>query len=197
MTEHVRYDSPEAATYKTGIEGWVSRDGHFYGKDEHMARWAGATHLICKDCGQEYARGSWCVPCRRRKEQEKFLAYPEVPYADAEYPLCLFADDRFFWDEDDLLDYMADLNDTEGDAADLEVVTTKPGRLHLIDTDHWCDDLPEDGLPDTITQKMEELNEAIRATGPLSWWADNKRVDIAPLLAKLAAEKAAESEKTQ
>lgn len=185
-TSVVRYDSPEAATYKTGIEGWVSRDGHFYGKDEHMARWAGCTHLICKDCGQEHPRNSWCQPCHNRKRQEKFLAFPEIPYAEAEYPLCVFDDDRFFWDEVELLDYMADLDDPDT----LQIVTTKPGHLHLIDADIWSDDLPEDGkLPDEVARKVDELNAAIRAAGPVAWWAADNRVDITPLVEVIEKER--------
>ena len=57
----VMYDSPEAATYRTDIKGWVSRDGHFYGDNgpsaEHGARWSGCTHMNCK-CGTSMRKES-------------------------------------------------------------------------------------------------------------------------------------------
>lgn len=34
----IMFDSPEAATYRTDIKGWVSRDGRYYGEDERGAR---------------------------------------------------------------------------------------------------------------------------------------------------------------
>ena len=37
-------ESPEAAEYRTDISGWVSCNGNYYGKDERMARYDGATH---------------------------------------------------------------------------------------------------------------------------------------------------------
>lgn len=47
----IMYDTPAAAMYRTGIEGWVSSDGHFFGKGEraeHLARYSGSTHHKCE-----------------------------------------------------------------------------------------------------------------------------------------------------
>jgi hypothetical protein len=43
----VMMDSDEAASIQT-VTGWVDRHGRFWGKDEHQARWCGATHRKCK-----------------------------------------------------------------------------------------------------------------------------------------------------
>ena len=43
--------SDKAATYCTGLTGWVSRDGYYFGdnKDsENMAKYKGSTHRSCK-----------------------------------------------------------------------------------------------------------------------------------------------------
>ncbi|KGB00537.1 hypothetical protein DR73_495 [Enterobacteriaceae bacterium ATCC 29904] len=37
----VMMDSPEAASIQT-LTGWVDRQGRYWGKDEHQARWCGA-----------------------------------------------------------------------------------------------------------------------------------------------------------
>ncbi|WP_244858805.1 hypothetical protein [Pseudomonas sp. B2021] len=43
----VMYEPPQAASIQT-VTGWVGADGRFWGKDEHMARWCGATHRHCE-----------------------------------------------------------------------------------------------------------------------------------------------------
>jgi len=45
MKEIIKYDSPDSAKYVKNIEGWVSKNGKFFGKDEHIARWDGCTHV--------------------------------------------------------------------------------------------------------------------------------------------------------
>ena len=52
--EVVMIDDPRAATLVT-VTGWRSRDGRFYGDNEHSARWAGCTHVkMCiRDRGRE------------------------------------------------------------------------------------------------------------------------------------------------
>ena len=64
-------ESTEAATFMK-VEGWVSRDGRFYGKDERTARWGGATHIYCRECGEPCPK-NWlvCEACREKKDKEK------------------------------------------------------------------------------------------------------------------------------
>jgi hypothetical protein len=59
--------SDEAAKFVTGISGWVSRDGHFCGNDERIARYIGSTHKLC-ECGNIVEK-MWikCDRCRARK----------------------------------------------------------------------------------------------------------------------------------
>ena len=69
--EKVMLDSPEAATFRTDIKGWVSRDGIFYGDkpdSERIARWAGCTHRKCEDCGADSPKSyTICEKCRTNK----------------------------------------------------------------------------------------------------------------------------------
>jgi hypothetical protein len=51
-------DSSEAAQYRTGLSGWVSRNGRYFGESEDMARYDGCTHVACQYCGLP-ARKGW------------------------------------------------------------------------------------------------------------------------------------------
>ena len=177
----IMYDSPEAATWKEGISGWVSRDGRFYGKDgEHMARWAGSTHRICETCGGQYETRSWCVPCHTKKRNEKFLSFP-VGKWDGETPLCLFDDDKYFFGED-VLDFLAD----EPEDEEFQICKCSPVYLHLIESDTWADDLPEDGeLPDAVAEAMDALNEAIKKAGPVAWTEMPVAIDLEDLRSRV------------
>lgn len=103
----IMYESPEAATFKTGISGWVSANGRFFGNGrdaENMARYDGCTHHIA-ECGHEAER-HWlaCSECRIKKDRERYFSYPVVEW-DGSTPIVIFDDDRYFFSEDDLLEY--------------------------------------------------------------------------------------------
>jgi hypothetical protein len=64
--------SPQAATFRTELEGWVSRHGIFYGDNEYAARFNGCTHGICA-CGQLREKNyASCKACRQATEDAKF-----------------------------------------------------------------------------------------------------------------------------
>jgi hypothetical protein len=190
----VMFDSAEAASYRTDIKGWVSRDGQYYGNDsgaERTARWAGCTHQRC-ECGNVFERGRVrCNSCQAKLDTEKYYALPMVEW-DGITPVCVFDDDRFFFDEDGLLDFMMECRDdarAQGCEPEVQIVLCEPGKLHLVDADNWCDDLPEDGeLPDEVATKLEELNDAIRNAPTFSWWAGKQRINLAPLWEQLDKE---------
>jgi len=174
----VLYDSPEAATFKTGIEGWVSRDGYFYGKDENLARYGGCTHKVCPECGTVYEKSSYCRPCHTKKRAETVAAFP-VERWNGETPLCLFDSETFFFG-DDVLDWLADHPE------DVLICKCKPGHLHQLDEDNWADDLPEDGeLPTEVSVALAALNAAIRTAPPSCWWPDDVAIDVADLRSRI------------
>ena len=179
VKEMVLYDAPEAATFKEGLKGWVSREGQYWGNDEHMARWCGATHKKCETCGSINEIRSYCRSCHDQKMDEKFDKYP-VEKWDGETPLCLFNSDTYFFD-DAILDYLADNPDKE-----LRICKCKPNYLGHVNEDNWCDDLPEDGeLPDEVVVALEALNKAILEAGPVSWYEDEIAIDVADLKSRL------------
>lgn len=168
--EKVFYDSPEAATYKTNIEGWVSRDGRFWGKDEHMARYNGSTHKLC-ECGQETEKHYLlCLGCRNAKSNERYESMPFKEW-DKETPLVLFHEDTYFFSEEDLLEYWAD-ND-EVALSELQLVICEPNHLREVSLDYWDDALPEDwewnDMDPQLAEMVKNLNRYIATLPPVSW----------------------------
>ncbi|MBK5541558.1 hypothetical protein JFV28_20180 [Pseudomonas sp. TH05] len=164
----IMYDAPEAASLQT-VTGWVSADGRFFGTDEDLARYCGATHRRC-DVNPEhqiYAVNSYCAECRQARRQAKFAAMPIKEWAGE--PLVIFDGDKYFLDEDSLRYYLID---SDIDLADLQLCICEPNYPSQIDpADHFCDDLPEDGeiRDDQLLAAFELLNEMIRQSEPLSW----------------------------
>lgn len=166
----VMRDSPEAATYRTDISGWVSRDGRYYGNDrgaEATARWAGCTHVACERCGATTEK-SWtkCRGCRDLMERERYDARPKAEW-DGEAYLYSEALDRYFPDMEEAEDTLE-----EGQRlADLMLVICKPNHVPQLEPDYCCDELPDDGegdVPDAVAEAMDAFNKAVAGI-VLSW----------------------------
>lgn len=171
----ILYDSPEAASIKTGLSGWVSSNGRYWGKDEHMARWDGCTHRKCQDCGAVHEKNwAYCPECYKKKRHEQFLSLPEVPFDKVE--CCkIWDDDTFFFSpEEDISEYCLN-NDIDPADLCLEVCEAKI-ELSKVGEDYWADELPEDhDLPPKIEEALNALNKAIKEHSPTVWWGCNKR----------------------
>lgn len=158
----IMYNSPEAATYRTNIEGWVNSEGRFWGKDEHMARWSGCTHKACA-CGKQMSKHyTKCEGCRNRANMERYNALPEKEY-DGEY-LYSHVADKYFFSEDELLEYC---EDEEVKPEDLRLVFCEPNYLGTLELN--CDEFPEDAVSKEVLSKLDELNRLIQAHKPISY----------------------------
>lgn len=177
MSEKVMFESPEAAQFKEGISGWVSRHGRFYGQDEQLARYDGCTHRLC-ECGQEMSRNyTKCNSCIEKRRAEKYLQLEEVPW-DGNSLIHSDVCDEYFCDSDELEDYCIE---NEVKPEDLRLVLCEPQIAHGISEDHYCDILPEDRTLDDVCPELavriDELNRWIREFKPvLSWHPGKKRV---------------------
>ncbi len=175
----IMYDSPEAATYRTDIKGWVCRNGFFCGDGpgaEHQARWSGATHRECDTCGSINEVRSYCKTCRDKQVREDWLAMPIIEW-DGKCMLAIHDDDRFFSDPDEFIEWCED----EGiEPGTVMLVATAGQFLSEVDLDYWQDDLPEDGdLPNDVADALEALNTVIRAQKePICWRPVKKRVIV-------------------
>lgn len=164
----VHFDSPEAAQLVT-TSGWRSRDGYFYGDDERTARWAGCTHVNCRDCGAVTEKGHLiCDACNEKASLERFIAMPRGPWKGREmlYSQSL---DKYYNDPDEAI---FDLEQGQK-VDDLRLILCTPNMPRLLDVDDFSDELPEDGdyhdLPRELIDAIEAFNTVARACQPLSW----------------------------
>lgn len=178
----VMYDSPEAASLKT-VTGWVSSSGHYWGDNEHMARYDGSTHTKCEECGETRENNRWCEPCHNRKDLEKFIAMKREPW-DGDSPIYSDLLDRYFFHES-IFDFLNDSHNAgilkPYTAEELRLIHCEPTYLHKIDADDWSDDLPDDNdgeLPDDVQAAVDALNAVIAKAGPVSWTPGNTAVQL-------------------
>jgi len=159
--------SKEAATFKTGISGWVDRHGRFYGKDERGARWSGATHILCPECGKPDSK-NWiiCADCRLEKAVVRYYKMERKEW-DGETPLYSHRTDKYFFDSDDIED---DLSFYDCSIEFLRLIICKPVYLRQIDDSFFLDDMPEDSeLSEEIWDAINVLNEAVKKQKPIAW----------------------------
>lgn len=197
MKEQILFDSPEAATYRTDLKGWVSRGGVFYGDNpdsEKIARYSGCTHRPCDTCGRPAEKMYiLCDECRMKKRGERWNALPKKKW-DGKNPVCTFEGDEYFDSPDEAIEsLMEDGMDPKG----IKLVDTVPVYVKEIDpNEHYQDDLPEDFsfeevAPKEVVEMFEKLNEVIRNTSgshPLCYRPGNVGIDISEELAKILHE---------
>lgn len=173
QAKNIHYHSDKAASLQT-VTGWVSSNGTFYGKDEHLARWAGCTHMTC-GCGAVHPKGRTCCDeCFHKRAVERFLKMPER--ADTGDFLYSDAADRYFSEISEAEDYAYDEGLT---LHDLRLIICEPNHMRPIEDDYWEGDLPEDQYiddcaPKVVTDKLRELNELIITMKPILSWSPGK-----------------------
>lgn len=161
----VKYDSPEAAKFVTGLSGWVSATGHFWGDDEHMARYQGCTHTLCRTCGAETEK-HWllCRDCRDKADMERFAACERREW-DGKQMIYSETRDEYYESPEDAEETLEDGESLE----DLRLMLCDPNYARTVDPDYFCDELPEDGdLPAEVETAMEAFNKAVEGI-VLSW----------------------------
>lgn len=168
-------EDDRAATYRTDICGWVSRNGKFYGEGERaeeIARLAGATHWRCDDCGtiieNRYTR---CSTCSDKRAMARYLSLPEADW-DGEAPLYSYTTSEFYNDLDEAEDRLDDGQTLD----DLRLVICVPEYARPLDLDLFEDQLPEDvDAPDELQDAIDTFNESIKGL-QLSWEPGKTRI---------------------
>jgi len=173
---------PSIIEWKTNIEGWVGKDGRFYGKEKDFAIYCNCTHKKCNK-GHIYGK-SWtnCPTCRDESLPEKYL---QMPFKEWDGKTMLYqydSTDKYFQDEEDVRNYIEELIEDGGSEKDLRLVICEPQYLNEVYEDYFIDVLPEDwDLKDVskdVYQKLQELNSTIRKCRPASWLGGKYRTEI-------------------
>lgn len=172
-------DSSEAARFEIGISGWVSRDGRFYGDNEDLARYAGSTHRKC-ECGEVYTKNYYCQKCSDTKERERFSKMPVVEW-DGSAMLYDQNTDKYFSSIDEVIEHY-EYEDTVLNSA--MIIVCEPNYAREVESDYWCDELPEDtsfeecgGVDAETVELLEKLNAKLKNT-ILSYSPGTNRVDV-------------------
>jgi len=168
MEEIIMRESPLAASLKS-VDGWVSRNGFYFGTDEGAARYDGCTHVKCMKCGLPTPKSHlYCSKCSSDMSREKYLEMPRLEW-DGEAMIYSHTRDKYYCDIEQICDELQDESGT--DTLDsLQLVICEPTFGSEICADHFADELPEDGeVPDQLLDAIDEFNKAVRVAGPLSW----------------------------
>lgn len=175
------------------VEGWCCKTcNRFWGDSQHMACWCCATHVPCKDCGQWTEKTyTHCEACRSKMECERFDKLDAKPYDGS--VVCQYDDHRFFFDEDELLEYLAEIYyaDDERGCDGLMLVFAegrKPKWRHDV-SELVCDDLDPDSEWDT-SEIDRKIAEWVESNAPTVYWPTKIRVDVQSLIALVNKEKA-------
>lgn len=172
MEEQVLNTDPEAAHVET-VTGWVSRLGHFYGADERLARWDGATHFVCEKCGNVYPKiNHWCEPCATAKTDAEWATLLPAKEWDGDTPIVVFDSDDYFFDMADVERYC---DEHDMPVGELRLVECEPQFVCRFDLLDFCEnELPEDGdesnIDPAIVAAADALTKAIEdSKKPISW----------------------------
>lgn len=164
----IMYESPEAARYVTNIEGWIDAQGRFWGKGddgERMARYSSHTHKVC-ECGGLAKRG-WlrCENCIRKSERERYLALPYKEW-DGIAPVCTWDGDTYFFNLDELIDYMTERDSMES----IDLLFCDPVHYSSIDFETIAGEAHEDWEPEEeLCKKVDEFNAYLKTLPPHSY----------------------------
>ena len=140
------------------------------------------THENCIGCGIEFEKrftyAKRCESCAWKEKCKKYEALVIVEW-DAKTPLCIYDDDTYFFDADDILIYCED-HDIK--PSELMLVICKITNFSTIDFEQWCDEVHEDWEPSSeFTKKLKEFNDFLQNESTNTWLATNKRVDVSEL----------------
>ncbi|GEM_PF-1695761 len=140
------------------------------------------THDDCVDCGNQFEKhftyAKRCESCTWIEKRKKYEALELVEW-DARTPLCIYDDDTYFFDADDIISYCEN-HDIK--PSDLMLVLCETTNFSTIDFDQWCDEVHEDWEPSSeFSKRLEEFNEFLQNESTNTWWASNKRVDVSYL----------------
>lgn len=175
-------ESDKAANYGQ-VEGWISRGGRFFGNAsgaEDLARYDGANHRRCPDCGAIINKLSMCQKCREKAEKERWEKLPLVAW-DGETPMYEYSScEEIFWDVDAVENYCLENECQPQDLMLVLAVKSTPPSLAESIGEQLLEVYPEGwelvDIPRPIKQAIYELDRAVNSHHPEIWEPGRKRV---------------------
>lgn len=177
----VMYDSPEAAQQVT-VTAWKSKHG-FVSMLEDVARYDGATHISCPDCGVSIRKDDRrCRPCDVKMEEEK---YANMPFQEWNGLDALYSNryEEYFFSDGSIVDFV---NESAAEVTydNLDLIICDENHMYSLEfpEDNMPEDQgPDDVLPKEIIAKLAELNELISSAPPISYSPGKYRTTYSPL----------------
>lgn len=167
-------EDAEQLIEQVNLDVWKVSDKKYF-----LTKESAIDHVITNkkcECGNLMNKyNSKCYDCLNKERiKENKIKYMKKPFQewDDETPLCLYNDDKFFYCEDEVHDYLEENNLTQGE---IQLCICAPNHPPQIDYYVFCEDImPEDvddvaDLAPEITKKIDELNEFIKTQPPISW----------------------------
>jgi hypothetical protein len=155
----IMFDSPEAAV-KVNMDLWKSSDGRL-AVTEAAARYNGCTHKVC-ECGKIMKKYQIrCDSCDFKSDREIFLALPFREW-DLISPVCTTDGDKYFFNEEDLIEYMQE--DETDPMTEIDLLICEKNQWRAVEEGYWCDEMPVDGdgeLPKKMQEALDNLNAII------------------------------------
>lgn len=164
----------ESAAEPCMVPGWRCKTCKAMYHIEDAARVCCAVDAPChKGCGERVTvqgRYMACPACCRKSEDERWAKLKKADW-DGETPLCVYGDDRYFFDVEALANWVDEANydrKEEGlpplHVEDLRLQLCEVAKPRVFEAnDFWSDDLPEDedldsDEIDTIVNEWAEAN---------------------------------------
>lgn len=142
-------------------------------RDDHQQR----AETCCSDkpcpvCGKTLEKyRTKCFACSQHERLMKFAAKPEEAW-DGKYPVTLFDDDRYFFHDEELCDYLADIE--PGDYPEIEACDEMANRNFSV-SEHveWDDDF---GNIDGEKEIDDHVNKWIKDNVPPRYTGNGQRI---------------------
>lgn len=148
---------------------------------------------VCKECGKESERWhTLCRNCAYLKRLREWQAKPDTEW-DGSFPVMLWDDDKYFFDEEYLLEYV---DEQEGGWENIEIEACDPVVPRPFDVHEFLqDDLSEDGEVEGDWNTFNDtVNSWIKEHFPKTYIGNGKRITSA---LRLHYETAASNQKGQ
>lgn len=167
-------EDAEQLIEQVNIDVWKVSDKKYF-----LTKESAIDHVITNkkcECGNLMNKyNSKCYNClnvdRKEENEKKYIRKPFQEW-DGETPLCLYNDDKFFFSEDEVFDYLVENNLTQGE---IQLCICSPNNPPQIDYYVFCEDIMPENVDDIrdlapeIMKKIDELNEFIKTQKPISW----------------------------